>query len=527
MVYMLSLCGLYLRLPAFAGAFVRFRKGSTGFSCMTAKTAYFRGPLSTFSTQLAVQLLEDGWNLHIPSKSALNFSLSPLDLRSSIESTLERSIGKKSKARELLERVRLLEPQEVVRGTKYDVIIFCGLPANFDEARVSRAPWAAEELSEVCRRLKDVPVIILSSLWSAIQEDGVVPEEIEFNRRKPLSHFEGVCQQYELKLLNGLENQESLWYLLRLPLVTPKLSDGSCLSFSGLSNLFAKVSESVSDDKVLRLAYNPDATLWMLPCDLAASLTAAFIEDSSRPRICNLVSTRATLNQEWLQHVASAADLQRVEMTERDSLNLPGPLQAMLRDNVQVKTRNLFEVMGRHQETPVSMDADYFAKVFKFGRNANWGQPRTEHFKSLFSEHMATQYFTEFLVARVDEKVVSRMSKFNGGLAFHIEGHNNCAWVVKGVDGNLVVQPYDPVNDTPALQFLFTPGGFVRLLKHEMLFEQALLSKDLQARGKKGLEFVKACDLVRKILKEYNFEYNNNPSAQPKRLQVLQKAGKE
>ncbi len=493
---------------------------------MTEKTAYFRGPLSTFSTQLAVQLLQDGWSLHIPSKSALNFSLSPLDLRSSIHSTLARAIGKKGRSRELLERVRLLEPQEVVRGTKYDVIIFCGLPANFDEARVSRAPWAAEELPEVCRRLKDVPVVILSSLWSAIQDDGVVPEEIEFARRKPLSHFEGVCQQYELKLLSGLEHQESLWYLLRLPLITPNLGDGASLNFSGMGNLFSKVADASAADRVLRLSYNPDGTLWMLPADVAASLTAAFIEDPARPRICNLVSTRSTLNQEWLQHLSSAAGFERVEWTDHDSLNLSGPLPAMLRDNVQVKTRNLFEVMGRHRHTPVSMDAAYFERVFKFGESVNWGSPRTEHYKSLFSEELASSYFTEYLPSVANDAVVSRVAKFQGGLAFHIEGFGSCSWVAKTVDGNLTVHPYDPLDDSPSVRFMFTPGGFVRLLKREMLFEQALLSRDLQAQGK-GIELVKACDLIRKILKENTFEVRSDTAMQQTKLQILQKAGKE
>lgn len=494
---------------------------------MTEKTAYFRGPLSTFSTQLAVQLLQDGWHLHIPSKSALNFSLSPLDLRSSIYSTLERAIGKKSRSRELLERVRLLEPQEVVKGTKYDIVIFCGLPSNFDESRVSRAPWAAEELPEVCRRLRDVPVVIVSSLWSAIQDDGVVPEEIEFARRKPASHFEGVCQQYELKLLNGLEKQESIWYLLRLPLIAPNHSDGSSLNFSGLSKFFARLSEQSSLDRVLRLSYNPDATMWMLPADVAASLTAAFVEDAARPRICNLVSTRATLNQEWLQQLATAAGFERVEWTDRDTLNLPGPLQVMFRDNIQVKTRNLFELMGRRQDIPVSMDTAYFERVLKFGRNANWGLQRTEHFKPLFSEELAEQYFCQFLPSKADDKVIKRVAGFPGGLAFHIEGHEKCAWVAKSVEGSLVVHPYDPVDDSPSVRFLFTPGGFVRLLKHEMLFEQALLSKDLQTRGK-GFELVKACDLVRKILREYRFEFKSeNPATQPPRLHLLQKAGKE
>lgn len=471
-------------------------------------------------------MLQDGWHLHIPSKSALNFSLSPLDLRSSIQSALERAIGKKGRSRELLDRVRMLEPQEIVRGTKYDVVVFCGLPANFDEARVSRAPWAAEELAEVSRRLKDVPVVIVSSLWAAIQDDGVVPEEIEFNRRKPLSHYEGVCQQYELKLLKGLENQDSIWYLLRLPMITGNLSDGASANFSGMSHLFAKAWQAKGTDKVLRLNYNPDATFWMLPADIAATMTAAVIEDPARPRICNLVSTGATLNREWLQHLAKAAGFKRVEHTEKDPLALPGTLQSMLRDNVQVKTRNLFELMGRHQQTPVTLDQNYFNKALEFGRVANWGMQKTEHYKTFFTEDLARQYFTEFLPSKADVKAVKRIAGFENGIALEIEGVPNCSWIAKTTEDKLEVVPNDPTSSIPTVRFTFTTGGFVRLIKHEMLFEQALLTRDLQARGK-GIELVRACDLLRSVLKDYTFEFKNERTTPESKPQILQIAGKD
>ena len=491
---------------------------------MTEKTAYFRGPLSSFSIQLAVQMLQDGWHLHIPSKSALNFSLSPLDLGSSIQSTLESAIGKKGRNRELLERIRLLEPGEIVRGTKYDVVVFCGLPANFDEPRVSRAPWAAEELAEVSRRLKEVPVIIVSSLWAAIQDDGVVPEEIEFNRRKPLSHYEGVCQQYELKLLKGLENQDSIWYLLRLPVITGNLSDGASRNFSGMANLFAKVGQAKGTDKVLRINYNPDATFWMLPADIAAAMTVAVIDDPARPRICNLVSPGATLNREWLHHLARSADFERVESSEKDQLALPGTLQSMLRDNVQVKTRNLFELMGRHRQTPVTLDQTYFNKVLNFGNAANWGLQKTEHYKTLFSEELARQYFTEFLPTKADQKAVKRVAGFENGIGLEIEGAPNCSWVAKTAEDKLEVVACDPL--TPTVRFTFTTGGFVRLIKHEMLFEQALLTRDLQARGK-GIELVRACDLLRRVLKDYTFEFKDEQTKPESKPQILQIAGKD
>ncbi|HMO22131.1 MAG TPA: hypothetical protein PKC98_14335, partial [Candidatus Melainabacteria bacterium] len=59
----------------------------------------------------------------------------------------------------------------------YDIIIFAGLPPNFDESRGPRAPWSAAELEEVLRAMKpETEIIVVSSIYAAVQEDGVVPE---------------------------------------------------------------------------------------------------------------------------------------------------------------------------------------------------------------------------------------------------------------------------------------------------------------------------------------------------------------
>ena len=47
--------------------------------------------------------------------------------------------------------------------------------------------------------------------WVVFERDGLVPEEFEFTRRKPVTQWEGVCQHYEHKLLQALETLNGAW----------------------------------------------------------------------------------------------------------------------------------------------------------------------------------------------------------------------------------------------------------------------------------------------------------------------------
>jgi len=358
------------------------------------KTIYIWGTVSTFTAPLAAWLLAKGWHVHIACKSALNiFSLSPLDLPASARDALEIVFGGRNQFKAFQDKLRFLENGEMPHDTTYDALIFCGLPPNFDDARVPRATWAASELPSITRSMKGVPLFMISSLWGGIQPDGVVPEDLEFERRKARHHWERICQNYESKLIQGLSKVESNWYFVRLPLLTPATADGYSYSFTGLANLFAALDPQlqitpygppakntlyqVEAGQSVSLAHQPDATLWFLPVDTAVYLFWRLLEDNFRPRVCNLVSTQATLNREWLQYLAQALDLKEIiPMREKDDLHLPLVLRKLLLDNVQVKTRKLFEVVGRYQLRPERLDQNYFAKVVEAGRRKNWGVRR-------------------------------------------------------------------------------------------------------------------------------------------------------
>ncbi|MBX9686047.1 MAG: SCP2 sterol-binding domain-containing protein [Candidatus Obscuribacterales bacterium] len=478
---------------------------------MTTKTAYVWGPISTFSASLLFAMLKSGWTVHLASKSALQISLNPLDLASSAQSSIEKSAGGADKLKPFKERFVFLDADEPQKGTSYDIILFLGLPSNFDEPRVSRAPFAADELPKITSKLKSVPVIVVSSLFGGVQNDGVVPEEIEFERRKARTHFEGVCQQYEAKILKAVSTQESKWHLVRLPFLLGNSENGRILNFSGLYKVLyelqnAKLQLAEEQARSLSMSYNPDATFWMLPCDTAADLLLKLIEDGSRPTICNMVSTQATLNQEWLQDLARGMELNSIQSIEKDNLSLSSTLRSMLNDNIQVKTRNLFEVLGRYQQAPIVLSSDYFGRVIQYAVDNNWGQSRPFTPEAPFSSEHARAYFEEFISANLNQKLQKALESFTGGLAFEIAEHENCRWLISAKSGKVEVAPFNPEAQKPQVSFLIQAASFNKLASGRLIFEQALLTRALQANGANPIQTIKACDFFRRFLRHNHFE---------------------
>ena len=475
---------------------------------MSYKTAYFWGPVSSFSGQMAAFLVQKGWHVHVATKGAFHIALSPLDLRSSAQACLEKALGGLDKFKIFEERIRFLDVDEVSRGTKYDAFIFCGLPPNFDEPRVSRAPWAAQNFSKTTRQFTDTPVFIVSSLWGAVQPDGVVPEEIECNRRKPLTQYEAAAQQYENKLLHSLDRESTPWYLVRLPMISASTIDGRLVDFSGPLTLFHRLSDGLSGSraKILTLAYNPDATMWFLPVDVAVQLFWRLLEDANRPRICNLVSTQATLNQEWLQHLAKAMGLKKAAGATADGFNLPGFLRKALIDNVLVKSRNLFEVAGRYQQTPLVLDEDYFFRVLNVCHLENWGkieQKNGKHNPEPFNDQLAREYFTRFLPTNVDLQSVKEVTSDDAGIGFAIDESPEYDWVLRAIDGNAVVERAG--DQRPRVRFRFTGKGMQQLIQRQVSLERALVTRDARVEGH-PVHVLKACGFLKKFIKDHPFD---------------------
>ncbi len=474
---------------------------------MTQKVAYLWGPISSFSGPLAAWLVTKGWQVRVATKSSLNLlSLSPLDLHSSALALLEQAMGGRDRFRTFKDRLRLVDETEALKGTKYDAVIFCGLPPNFDESRAPRAPWAAAKLPAISKALKGVPIFIVSSLWGGVQNDRVVPEEFEFERRKAPTHWESLCQNYEEKLLDGLSTLESPWYLVRIPMISGSSETGESLNFSGPGVLFKELAQAAQTrvGTNLRLAYNPDSTLWFLPVDEAVYMFWRYLEDELRPRICNLVSTQATLNREWLHYVATALKLNEVTPAEYDSLTLPSIMRKMLMDDVQVKTHNLFEVAGRYHLPPLRLNEDYFQKVLARGIEGRWGGLAPSKGKASlgFSDRLAQYYFEEFVASKFGDSVFKKALTPGTSVGFLLKGANGLGWVVSVNNGVGHIERFDPTAERPQICFHFTGRTMTHLIQSKLPLHRALLLREVQVEGPL-LQALKVTNIIEQFLKDH------------------------
>lgn len=475
---------------------------------MTQKVAYLWGPISSFSGPLAAWLVTKGWQVRVATKSSLNLlSLSPLDLHSSALTLLEQAMGGRERFKTFKDRLRLVDEAEALKGTKYDAVIFCGLPPNFDESRAPRAPWAAARLPAISKALKGVPIFIVSSIWAGIQQDRVVPEEFEFERRKAATHWENLCQHYEDKLLDGLSSLEAPWYLVRIPMISGSSETGESLNFSGPSVLFKELAQAAQNRSgtSLRLSYNPDSTMWYLPVDEAVYMFWRYLEDELRPRICNMVSTQATLNREWMHYLSSALKLNEITPSEHDTLNLPSIMRKMLLDDVQIKTRNLFEVAGRYHLPPLRLDEDYFQKVLARGIEARWGGPNVAKGKQPIGlpDRLTQYYFEEFVPSKFEEDDNLKKALTPGSsVGFLLKGANGLGWVITANNGSGQIEKFDPSGTRPEICFHFSGRTMTQLIQSKLPLHRAVLLREVQVEGPL-LQALKVTKIIEQFLKDH------------------------
>lgn len=483
---------------------------------MTAKTAYIWGPVSSFTGPLAAWLIKKGWTVHLACKSSLNLlSLSPLDLRSTAESAIDVAFGGHDKAKAFHDKIKIADPSEFGKGTRYDAVIFAGLPPNFDEPRTPRAPWSASEIKDILSIGKEAALVVVSSLYGGVQADGVVPEEIEFSRRKPGNNWENICQQYEGKLFKELSKLESPWHLVRLPMMCGSTDDAQSLNFTGLYGLLKSLADKAAeltnvdfDEKKIRLGYNPNSTLWYMPVDTAVYTFWRFLEDENRPRILNLIPTNAKLNREWLQFLSKALNVKSITASPEDDVEVSTVLHKLLGDDVQVKNRNLFEVAGRYHIPPVPVDEEYFNKILLGARANNWGKDtvtREPEPPIIYSDRLANFYFGEFLPAFLNsESYLDKALKKENSIGFVINDSADLGWVIKAENGHSIVTPYEPSGAQPKVMFRMSGDTLLKLIKGRPLY-RAMLARDIDVQGPL-LTTLKVANLVERHLKDHPVE---------------------
>ncbi len=475
------------------------------------RTAYIWGPVSSFTGPLIAWLVKKGWHVHVACKSSINLlSLSPLDLRSAAQAAIEKAFGGHGKAKAFQDRIKIVDPIEFRKGTVYDAIIFAGLPPNFDESRAPRAPWSAGELMDILAICKGAPLFIISSLYGGIQSDGVVPEELEFARRKPQTTWEGICQQYELRLLDKLSKWESPWYLVRLPILSGATDDGSTLNYTGLYPLLREVHQkaialksSASRKKELELSFNPNSTLWFMPIDTAVYTFWRFLEDDQRTRILNLIPTNTLLNMEWLGFLGKALGGINIQDADEDKLGLPAALQKLLNDNVMVKNRNLFEVAGRYHIPPVQVDESYFERIIAKAAAVNWGEPLEKKDSGVgYSDRLAKYYFEEFLPGLLNKGSLLDKALAQGhSIGFIIKEASEPRWLLKLIEGQSVLERFEPSDERPQICFKLSGEALVNLIQSKVPLHRALLFRWVEVEGP-VLDTLKVTNLVERFFKE-------------------------
>ncbi len=475
---------------------------------MVSKTAYIWGPISMFSAPLSASLLDAGWNVHVAFKSSLNLmSLSPLDLKSTaqvaIDQCLQTLVSDRERLRSLANNLKFVAPNEIDTDTKYDVVIFAGIAPNFDEPRVPRAPWAAKELKALVDKIRGTQLMVISSIFGGVQPTGFVPEEVEFARRKPKTSWEGVCQQYENKVLQSLAGCDSPWHLVRLPYLTNSFGKELHHHTSGLDHLFKILCDRAEQLKnnfqpgtpKLRLNFDPDCALSFLPIDSAVSFFMRYLEDSNRPRILNLVSTNALLNREWVGYLGNALDVEIVNTEKDDELNLPSVIKQSLHDNFQIASRNLYELVGRYNFPPVIVDENYFRRLITFNKDNLWTKtPKIELPKLnlkpeapvsiIDPEKQIAEYFDSQLPDSLNTGTQLDKALSKGlSIGIFIKETSELGWILKIENGEHVVKRFYLEEENPAITFRFKRDAFMKIIQNKLSLNQAILTKQADFQG--------------------------------------------
>lgn len=475
------------------------------------KTALLWGPISSFTGPLTAWLITKGWHVDIACKSSLNLlSMSPLDLKSHAQTLIERSFQSRKKALAFSDKFNFQEQTSKNKKSKekvYDAIIFAGLPPNFDESRGPRAPWSANELDELLKAHPDSELIVISSIYAAVQEDGVVPEDASCERRKPLTNWENTCQQYETKILEILDEKEYRFSLVRLPLICGATDDGSTIKHNGLYSLFKAINQfakSEEEENEVTLNFAPDATLWYLPIDTAVYIFWRFLEDGRRPELLNMVATNPSLNREWLEHLVSVFEIDQIVASENENILLPQQITSLLTDNVQVSSKNLFGAAGRYHIPPFIADKNYFQKIIDQSQaflNETKPTGKEKIKKTINSDKLIALYFEEFLPTVLNTDGVLDKAILKGKeIGFKVKEASEGTWILKCLDGESIAQKISEEDKLPSICFKLSGPTLLKLLEKKVPFHRALLLREVEVVGNP----IKIMKIVRLLEKSFN-----------------------
>ena len=219
-----------------------------------------------------------------------------------------------------------------------------------------------------------------------------------------------------------------------------------------------------------------------------------------------MVSTQSTLNQEWFQYLANALKVTEITPVEHDSLELSAVLRKLLMDDVQVRTRNLFEVAGRYQLPPLRLTEDYFQKVIARGVESHWGAhslPSKDKPPVLaFSDRIAQYYFEEFVPSKFDEPLLKKAITPGTSIGFLLKGATSLGWVISAQNGSTLIERYDPTDERPKVCFHFTGRTMASLIQSKLPLHRALLLREVQVEGPL-LQALRVSNVIEQFLREH------------------------
>lgn len=198
-----------------------------------------------------------------------------------------------------------------------------------------------------------------------------------------------------------------------------------------------------------------------------------FLEDEDKPQLLNMVPTNPTLNREWVAHLCSVFGIDNIEESNEGDLNLSPTITKLLKDKVQVTSKNLYALAGKYHIPPVITDPAYFKKLVdnasdEFLDVANEKAGKKD--KSINYEKLIKLYFEDFLpsVLNTDGFIDKAISK-GKEIGFKIKETSDDIWILKSQNGESIAQKSTLENQKPKVCFKLSSGTLFRLLEKRFL----------------------------------------------------------
>lgn len=229
-------------------------------------------------------------------------------------------------------------------------------------------------------------------------------------------------------------SREQLEFMIARPsILTGDSRTGGALTLQGVFS-FLKLFDGLSGrpkTRALRFEANPDATVNLLPVDIAAGCIADLLGERWTRRVRNICTSQPPLFSELTALWESMFDMQ-VCLVPQGSLRKTGTgLEHSIQNAVQQYLPYLFGEpvfeVSRPMQIP-ALDRAYFERMLTFGRNANWGKRRPARQEA--KDDFASRYFQNFLPEKIGRLLVEDIRQLDADLSIQFGPAPDEAWSI-------------------------------------------------------------------------------------------------